>query len=107
MSGRGKGGKGIGKGAVKRATPKRTRKSSSTRTITRPALKRLAVKGGVTRMSKDAYEPLHRLVLDVLDDTIRVASQFMSHAKRNTLTKEDVMQAVRMKDSKPQPVFLV
>ena len=53
MSGRGKGGKGLGKGGAKRH---RKTLRDSIHGITKPAIRRLARRGGVKRISGLIYE---------------------------------------------------
>lgn len=53
MSGRGKGGKGLGKGGAKRH---RTVLRDNIQGITKPAIRRLARRGGVKRISGLIYE---------------------------------------------------
>ena len=53
MSGRGKGGKGLGKGGAKRH---RRKLKENIQGITKPAIRRLARRGGVKRISGLIYE---------------------------------------------------
>merc|ERR1711900_18904 len=53
MTGRGKGGKGLGKGGAKRH---RKILRDNIQGITKPAIRRLARRGGVKRISADIYE---------------------------------------------------
>lgn len=54
MGGQGKGGKGVGKVGVKRYANKRS-KASILEGITKPAIRRLARRGGVKRISSYIY----------------------------------------------------
>ena len=65
MSGRGKGGKGLGKGGAKRH---RKILRDNIQGITKPAIRRLARRGGVKRISGLIYEET-RGVLKVFEDT--------------------------------------
>ncbi len=65
MSGRGKGGKGLGKGGAKRH---RKVLRDNIQGITKPAIRRLARRGGVKRISGLIYEET-RGVLKVLSST--------------------------------------
>ena len=56
MSGRGKGGKGLGKGGAKRH---RKVLRDNIQGITKPAIRRLARRGGVKRISGLIYEETH------------------------------------------------
>ncbi|KAK0039126.1 histone H4 [Biomphalaria pfeifferi] len=69
MSGRGKGGKGLGKGGAKRH---RKVLRDNIQGITKPAIRRLARRGGVTD-----------------------AVTYTEHAKRKTVTAMDVVYALK------------
>ena len=58
MSGRGKGGKGLGKGGAKRH---RKILRDNIQGITKPAIRRLARRGGVKRISGLIYEETHQI----------------------------------------------
>ncbi len=70
MSGRGKGGKGLGKGGAKRH---RKVLRDNIQGITKPAIRRLARRGGVKRISGLIYEET-RGVLKVLESLLDVDS---------------------------------
>lgn len=59
MSGRGKGGKGLGKGGAKRH---RKVLRDNIQGITKPAIRRLARRGGVKRISGLIYEEPFRII---------------------------------------------
>ena len=73
MSGRGKGGKGLGKGGAKRH---RKVLRDNIQGITKPAIRRLARRGGVKRISGLIYEET-RGVLKVCSD-VQVLPNFES-----------------------------
>ena len=78
-AGRGKGGKGLGKGGAKRH---RKVLRDNIQGITKPAIRRLARRGGVKRISGLIYEET-RLVLKVfLEHVIRDAVAYTEHASR-------------------------
>ncbi|KAJ7661170.1 histone-fold-containing protein [Mycena rosella] len=81
MSGRGKGGKG---GA------KRHRKilRDNIQGITKPAIRRLARRGGVKRISGLIYE-------ETRGNVIRDSVTYTEHAKRKTVTALDVVYALK------------
>ncbi|KAK0996078.1 Histone H4 [Friedmanniomyces endolithicus] len=56
MTGRGKGGKGLGKGGAKRH---RKILRDNIQGITKPAIRRLARRGGVKRISASKHSPTH------------------------------------------------
>ena len=56
MSGRGKGGKGLGRGKGKKGLKRRRDVKPNIQGITKPAIRRLARRGGVKRISGHIYE---------------------------------------------------
>ena len=122
MSGRGKGGKGLGKGGAKRhrkvlrdniqgaralpALPGGLLRSRSvscspnsaplTRQrrpagITKPAIRRLARRGGVKRISGLIFEETSGVLKVFLENVIRDAVTYTEHARRKTVTAFDVV----------------
>ncbi|PAV58975.1 hypothetical protein WR25_23140 [Diploscapter pachys] len=81
MSGRGKGGKGLGKGGAKRHR--------------KPAIRRLARRGGVKRISGLIYEETRGVLKMFLENVIRDAVTYCEHAKRKTVTAMDVVYALK------------
>jgi histone H4 len=71
MSGRGKGGKGLGKGGAKRLHRKVFR--DNIQGITEPAIRRLARRGGVKRISGLIYEETRGVLKVFLENVIRDA----------------------------------
>jgi histone H4 len=92
MSGRGKGGKGLGKSAAKR--PRRVLRDNIMG-ITKPALLRLARRGGVKRISGVVYEESRGLIKMWLEKVIRDSAIYSEHAKRKTIIATDVVLALR------------
>lgn len=113
MTGRGKGGKGLGKGGAKRH---RKVLRDNIQGITKPAIRRLARRGGVKRISGLIYEETRgvlkvRLMGDFaiwdkflqlpgdfqvfLENVIRDAVTYTEHAKRKTVTAMDVVYALK------------
>ena len=91
MTGRGKGGKGLGKGGAKRH---RKVLRDNIQGITKPAIRRLARRGGVKRISGLIYEET-RGGLKVFLPVIRDAITYTEHAKRKTVTAMDVVYALK------------
>merc|ERR1711914_10214 len=91
MSGRGKGGKGLGKGAAKR----HRRQAPKQFELGKPAIKRLARKGGVKRVSKDCYYVIANRSGFFLESLIRCSIEYCLVAKRKTLSVCDVMNGVK------------
>ena len=88
MSGRGKGGKGLGKGGAKRH---RKVLRDNIQGITKPAIRRLARRGGVKRISGLIYEETRGVLKVFLENVIRDAVTYTEHAKRKTVTAMDVV----------------
>lgn len=102
MSGKGKGGKGKGaKGMAPRglapATPKRHRVvlRGNVQGITKPAIRRLARRGGVKRISGLMYEETRGILRIFLDHVIRDTVTYTEHARRKTVTAMDVVYALK------------
>ncbi|GAW03255.1 histone H4 [Lentinula edodes] len=87
MSGRGKGGKGLGKGGAKRH---RKILRDNIQGITKPAIRRLARRGGVKRISGLIYEETRGVLKIFLENVIRDSVTYTEHAKRKTVTALDV-----------------
>lgn len=92
MSGRGKGGKGLGKGGAKRH---RKVLRDNIQGITKPAIRRLARRGGVKRISGLIYEETRSVLKTFLENVIRDAVTYTEHARRKTVTAMDVVYALK------------
>merc|ERR1712000_314807 len=92
MTGRGKGGKGLGKGGAKRH---RKILKDNIQGITKPAIRRLARRGGVKRISAMIYEETRGVLTTFLEGVIRDAVTYTEHAKRKTVTSLDVVYALK------------
>ncbi|XP_041037778.1 histone H4-like [Carcharodon carcharias] len=88
MSGRGKGGKGLGKVGAKRH---RKVLCDNIQGITKPAIRRLACRGGVKRISGLIYEETRGVLKVFLENVISDTE----HAKRKTVTAMDVVYALK------------
>ena len=88
----GKGGKGLGQGV-----PKRRRKvlRDTIQGITKPAIRRLARRGGVKRISGLIYEETRGVLKVFLENVIRDAVTYTEHARRKTVTAMDVVYALK------------
>nr|XP_004317749.2 LOW QUALITY PROTEIN: histone H4 [Tursiops truncatus] len=96
MSGRGKGGKGLGKGGAKRH---RKVLRDNIQGITKPAIRRLARRGGVKRISGLIYEETRGVLKVFLENVIRDAVTYTEHAKRKTVTAMDVSTRSSARDA--------
>ena len=90
----GKGGKGFGKVGAKRIAAKASGKQVILG-ITKPAIRRLARRGGVKRISHDIYEETRNVLKGFLDNVIRDAITYTEHARRKTVTAMDVVYALK------------
>lgn len=92
MSGRGKGGKGIGKGGAKRH---RKILRDNIQGVTKPAIRRLARRGGVKRISGLIYEEIRGVLKVFLERVIGDAVTYTTHARRKTVHALDVVYALK------------
>jgi len=133
MSGRGKGGKGLGKGGAKRhrkvlrdniqgitvsslqcPLPAASLPAwgfflfaprlcglllhfllAAIRTVQKPAIRRLARRGGVKRISGLIYEETRGVLKVFLENVVRDAVTYTEHARRKTVTALDVVYALK------------
>ena len=86
------GGKGLGKGAAIRHH-KILR--DNIQGISKPAIRRLARRGGVMRISGLIYEETRGVLKVFLENVIRDAITYTEHAKRKTVTAMDVVYALK------------
>jgi histone H4 len=63
--------------------------------ITKPAIRRLARRGGVKRISGLIYEETRGVLKTFLESVIRDAVTYTEHAKRKTVTSLDVVYALK------------
>ena len=78
MTGRGKGGKGLGKGGAKRH---RKVLRDNIQGITKPAIRRLARRGGVKRISGLIYEETRGVLKVFLENVIRDTYDFLTESR--------------------------
>jgi len=69
--------------------------SDSSGGITKPAIRRLARRGGVKRISGLIYEETRGVLKVFLENVIRDAVTYTEHAKRKTVTAMDVVYALK------------
>lgn len=93
----GKGGKGVGKGKGKVAAKRHSRKTerSVLEGITKPAIRRIARRGGVKRISYDIYSYARDVLRTFLGGVIRDSITYTEHAKRKTVSALDVVYALK------------
>jgi histone H4 len=63
--------------------------------ITKPAIRRLARRGGVKRISGLIYEETRTVLKSFLEGVIRDSVTYTEHAKRKTVTSLDVVYALK------------
>lgn len=63
--------------------------------ITKPAIRRLARRAGVVRISGLVYEEVRGVLRVFLEDVIRGAVLYCEHAKRTTVTAMDIVYALK------------
>ncbi|XP_016842410.1 histone H4 [Nasonia vitripennis] len=88
----GHGGKGLGKGGVKR--PLKLYRNCL-KGITKPDIRRLARRGGVNRISGLIYEEARAILRVFLENVIRDAAIYSEHGKRKIVTALDVVYALK------------
>ena len=84
--------KGLGKGGAKRH---RKILRNNIQGITKAAIRRLARRGGVKRISGLVYEETRGVLKVFLENVIRDAVTYTEHAKRKTVTAMDVVYALK------------
>ena len=96
MAGQGKGGKG-GKGMGKLGGKRHARKTTKTSIegITKPAIRRLARRGGVKRISAFIYQDTRVVLKSFLESVVRDSITYTEHARRKTVTALDVVYALK------------
>lgn len=95
--GLGKGSKGLGKGGKAYSGAKRHRRvlRDAVQGVTKPAIRRLARRGGVKRVSGMIYEETRGVLKVFLEKIIRESVCYTEHAKRKTVTATDVLYALK------------
>ncbi|KAI9105424.1 hypothetical protein DFS34DRAFT_574162 [Phlyctochytrium arcticum] len=90
--GLGKGGLGKGKHAVRR---RRLDLRDNLRGITKPAIRRLARRGGVKRMSLTIYEEVRLVLKRFLTAVLRDTIAYTEHRRAKTVTAMDVVYSLK------------
>lgn len=90
----GKGGKGYGKVGI---GAKRHKKHSKDVIlgITKPAIRRLARRGGVKRISALIYDEARIVLRSFLENVIKDSVTYTEHARRKTVTAMDVVYSLK------------
>ena len=88
----GKGSKGYGKLGAKRI---RKNTKEIILGITKPAIRRLARRGGVKRISAMIYDEVRGVLKHFLENVVRDSVTYTEHARRKTVTAMDVVYALK------------
>jgi histone H4 len=70
--------------------------------ITKPAIRRLAARAGVKRVSGLIYDEARKCMKQFLHKTLNHAVTFTEHAKRKTVTVSDAVHALKLTG---KPIF--
>jgi histone H4 len=89
---RGKGGKGLGKGGCR---THRKILRDNIQGVTKSAIRGLARRGGVKRISGLVYEETRGCLKVYLENVLRGAITYTEHARRKTVSAMDVVHALR------------
>lgn len=90
MSGRGKGGK-----SMKFTAKRHRRQQQATDKISKPSLRRLARRGGVKRLGAAVYPEMSTIAKLYLEEVLRYSVTYANHAKRKTVSCNDVLYALK------------
>lgn len=91
----GKSGKSYGKINSKKRVGSGRRHRSAIEGVTKPAIRRLARRGGVKRISFGIYKEIRDVLEKFLGDVVRDSITYTEHAKRRTVTAMDVVYALK------------
>merc|ERR1712179_89075 len=84
-----------GKGKTSAKRHRNVRSQSASVGIAKPALRRLARRGGITRVSHDSYDVMNRALTQYLKKLLENTNCYTSHGKRKTVTVTDVAYALK------------
>ena len=86
------GGKSLGNGGAKRH---RKIIRDNIQGITKHAIRRLARRGGIKRISEHVYEEVRGVLMVYLENLIKDVVTYTKHARRKTVTALDVVYALK------------
>jgi histone H4 len=88
---------GTGKGGIKVKASKRPKgyRRDAIKGITKPAIRRLARRGGVKRINGLIYEETRDSLKSFLDQIIKDMVTYVEHARRQTATVADVVHSLK------------
>ena len=79
----------------KRTASKGASKTGNIKGVTRGAIRRLARRGGVKRISGLVYEEVRGVLKSFVEGVVRDATAYTEHAKRKTVTAGDVVNSLK------------
>jgi histone H4 len=95
MAGKGKLGKQASKGKAKRIAKKTVPSRADSIQVTKGALRRLARRGGVKRISSNSYTSVREFCDQMVSRVTRDSIVYAESAKRRTVTAMDVVYALK------------
>lgn len=87
-----KSGQGLGKSGAKRH---RKVHRDNIQGVTKPAIRRLARRGGVKRIGSQVYSETRGVLTDFLSNTLKNAITYTEHSRRKTVSATDVVYALK------------
>ncbi len=73
----------------------KTRAKPTSESITKPAIRKLARRDGVKRISSFIYDDTRQVLKSFLENFVRDAVTYTEHARRKTVTAMDVVYALK------------
>lgn len=92
--GKGKGKRGMGMGKGKGALSFKKRYRDNILSVTKPAIRRMARRGGIKRISSMMYDESRFVLKEFLTEVMRATVVHTDHANRRTVTAKDVVRAM-------------
>ncbi len=84
-------------GAKGSSSTKRQKKvlRENVKSVSKGAIRRLARRGGVKRISSEVYEEVRKTLKAFVEGVVRDATAYTEHGKRKTVTALDVVNALK------------
>jgi histone H4 len=87
--------KTVGKGGKGKSARHQKVSKENIKGITKPAIRRLARRGGVKRISGMMYEETRTVLKSFLENVIKDSVTYTEHGRRKTVTALDVVYALK------------
>ena len=89
--------KGKTSAGAKGQSTKRQKKvlRENVKSVSKGAIRRLARRGGVKRISSEVYEEIRKTLKAFVEGVVRDATAYTEHGKRKTVTALDVVNALK------------